>query len=192
MLTASSSNQVTQLLLDWSKGDKQALDQLMPLVEAELKRLARSYMRRERSDNTLQPTALVNEAYIRLVDQRDARWQNRAQFFGVAAQLMRRILIDRARKKNAVKGGGEGIKIPLDEAVVGGGEEPNDDLLALDDAMLKLAKIDPQQSKVVELRFFAGLSVEETAEYLKISPATVKRDWSMAKAWLYREIKREI
>jgi RNA polymerase sigma factor (TIGR02999 family) len=191
-VTSSSSKQVTRLLLDWSDGNQKALDQLMPLVYDELRRLARGYMRRERSDNTLQPTALVNEAYIRLIDQRHVRWQNRAHFFGIAAQLMRRILVDRARSRNAIKRGGEGEKVPLDEAVIGGGAQPNDNLLALDDAMSRLAEIDPEQSKVVELRFFGGLSVEETAEVLKVSPATVKREWSLAKAWLYREIKREI
>jgi RNA polymerase sigma factor (TIGR02999 family) len=190
-LTATSSTQVTQLLLDWSDGNQQALDQLMPLVYDELRRLARSYMRRERSDNTLQPTALVNEAYLRLVDQRNVRWQNRAHFFGIAAQLMRRILVDRARSRQAIKRGGEGEKVPLDEALVAS-SQPDDEVLALDDAMARLAELDPQQSRIVELRFFGGLTVEETAEVLKISPATVKREWSLAKAWLYREIKKEI
>jgi RNA polymerase sigma-70 factor, ECF subfamily len=190
-VTASSSKEVTQLLLDCRDGNKEALDRLMPLVYDELRRLAKSYMRRERPDNTLQPTALVNEAYLRLIDQRDVRWQNRAHFFGIAAQLMRRILVDRARSHHAVKRGGEGERVPLNEAVISAPTRPEVDLISLDDALAKLTEIDPQQSRIVELKFFGGLTVEEIAEVLKISPATVKRDWSLAKAWLHREIRKE-
>ena len=190
-VTASSSKEVTQLLLDCRDGNKEALDRLMPLVYDELRRLAKSYMRRERPDNTLQPTALVNEAYLRLIDQRDVRWQNRAHFFGIAAQLMRRILVDRARSHHAVKRGGDGERVPLNEAVISAPTRPDVDLISLDDALAKLTEIDPQQSRIVELKFFGGLTVEEIAEILKISPATVKRDWSLAKAWLHREIRKE-
>jgi RNA polymerase sigma factor (TIGR02999 family) len=190
-VTASSSKEVTQLLLDCRDGNKEALDRLMPLVYDELRRLAKSYMRRERPDNTLQPTALVNEAYLRLIDQRDVRWQNRAHFFGIAAQLMRRILVDRARSHHAVKRGGDGERVPLNEAVISAPTRPDVDLISLDDALAKLTEIDPQQSRIVELKFFGGLTVEEIAEVLKISPATVKRDWSLAKAWLHREIRKE-
>jgi RNA polymerase sigma factor (TIGR02999 family) len=190
-VTASSSKEVTQLLLDCRDGNKEALDRLMPLVYDELRRLAKSYMRRERPDNTLQPAALVNEAYLRLIDQRDVRWQNRAHFFGIAAQLMRRILVDRARSHHAVKRGGDGERVPLNEAVISAPTRPDVDLISLDDALAKLTEIDPQQSRIVELKFFGGLTVEEIAEILKISPATVKRDWSLAKAWLHREIRKE-
>jgi len=190
-VTKSSSRELTQLLLDSSDGNKEALDRLMPLVYDELRRLARSYMRREQADNTLQPTALVNEAYMKLIDQRDVRWQNRAHFFGIAAQLMRRILVDRARSRNAAKRGGEDKPVALDFAQVSSPDKPDIDVIALDDALAKLAEIDPKQSKVVELKFFGGLTNEEISEVLKISPATVKREWKVTKAWLYREIRKE-
>ncbi len=178
---------VTQLLVDWSNGDPGALERLTPLVYGELKRLAARYMRRERSDHTLQCTALVHEAYLRLIDQRRVAWQNRAHFFGVAAQLIRRILVDHARGQHAAKRGAGARKLPLEDILETPRQRPLD-LVALDDALETLARIDPQQSRVVELRFFAGLSIEETAEVLHISPATVKRDWTAAKAWLYRDL----
>jgi RNA polymerase sigma factor (TIGR02999 family) len=178
---------VTQLLVRWGNGDQQALEQLIPLVYGELRRLADRYVRRERPGHTLQSTALVHEAWMKLIDQRNVHWQNRAHFFGVAAQMIRRILVDYARNRHAEKRGGHAFKLSLDEAI----EVPKQrdlDLVALDDALEGLAKIDEQQAKIVELRFFAGLSIEETAEALRISPATVKRDWVVAKAWLYREM----
>jgi RNA polymerase sigma factor (TIGR02999 family) len=178
---------VTQLLIDWSKGDKEALDNLVPLVYDELRRQAARYLRHERAGHTLQTTALIHEAYLRLVDQRNVHWQNRAHFFGIAAQMMRRILVDHARTKKRAKRGGSDIRVSFSEATL---KAPDQDLdiVALDEALEHLAEIDEQQSKIVELRFFSGLTVEETAEVLGISPATVKRDWSMAKAWLHREI----
>lgn len=184
---AQAPQSVTQLLDEGSKGNKEALDQLLPIVYDELRRQAARYLRQELPGHTLQTTALIHEAYIRLIDQRNVQWQNRAQFFGIAAQLMRRILVDHARTKKRVKRGGSNLRVSLNEALaVTKGSEV--DLIALDEALDKLAEIDPQQSRVVELRFFSGLSVAETAEVLDISPATVKRDWSVAKAWLYREI----
>jgi RNA polymerase sigma factor (TIGR02999 family) len=175
---------VTQLLKDWNEGDQSALDKLMPLVYAELRRLANNYLRRERANHTLQPTALVNEAYLRLVDQRNARWQNRAQFFGVAAQLMRRILVDHARLHQALKrGGSEQQRLSLTN-VERVADKPDIDLLALHEALNELAELDPQQSRIVELKFFGGLSIEETAEVLGVGHATVERDWKMARAWL--------
>jgi len=178
---------VTQLLIGWSEGNKEALDALLPLVYEELRRQAARYLRRENPGHTLQTTALIHEAYLRLIDQKNVRWQNRAHFFGIAAQLMRRILVDHARAKKRAKRGGSDIKVSLSEATL---KTPAQDLdiVALDEALQRLAKMDEQQSRIVELRFFSGLSVEETAEVLSISPATVKRDWSMAKAWLHREI----
>ena len=174
---------VTQLLKAWNEGDESALEKLMPLVLDELRRLAGNYLRRERANHTLQPTALVNEAFLRLVDQK-ARWQNRAQFFGVAAQLMRRILVDHARTHQAQKRGGSDQQrlslTNLDRAA----EKPEIDLLALHEALNELAELDPQQSRIVELKFFGGLSIEETAEVLGIGHATVERDWKMARAWL--------
>ncbi len=161
----------------------------MPLVYAELRSLARRYLRRERSDHTLQATALVHEAYLRLVDQRGVTWQNRAHFFGVAAQAMRRILVDHARRHHAAKRGGPAFKISLDDVVVAA-QERSDDVLALDDALTRLTALDPRQGQIVELRVFSGLTVEETAEALGISPATVKREWMSAKAWLTREVRQ--
>jgi RNA polymerase sigma factor (TIGR02999 family) len=183
-MSSASQHQVTQLLLDWSKGNVDALNELIPLVDRELNRLAHHYMRRERPGHTLQTTALVNEVYLKLVDQKHAHWKNRAHFFALSAQLMRRILVDHARKRKYAKRGGGAEKVTFDEvtAVL---PERGKDLVAVDDALQRLASIDPRKSKVVELRFFGGLSVEETAEVLKVSPLTVKRDWSMAKAWLY-------
>ena len=180
---------MTTLLTAATTGDAKATDKLMTVVYAELRRLAAHYLRGERPDHTLQPTALVNEAYLQLIDQKGHRWQNRAHFIGVAAQLMRRILVDHARAHGALKRGGQQAKVPLDEAFVMSAER-SDELLAVDEALTRLATHDPQQSKVVELRFFGGLSVEETAEALGISPATVKRDWNVARAWLYRELDK--
>lgn len=179
---------VTQLLVDWSNGDQSALDKLMPVVYDELRRLASNYLRRERAGHTLQPTALVNEAYLKLVDQRKARWHNRAQFFGVAAQLMRRILVDHARVRQAQKrGGSDQQQLSLSQADRIA-EKPDIDLLALHEALNDLALIDEQQARIVELRFFGGLTIEETAEVLDISHATVERDWTLARAWLRREL----
>ena len=182
-----SAEGVTQLLARWSAGDESALDQLMPLVYDELHRLAGGYLRRERPGHTLQPTALVNEAYLKLIDQRNAHWQNRAQFFGVAAQLMRRILVDHARAHCAIKRGGPHYMVSLGQAGRFG-HKPETDLLAIHDALDRLAEVDPQQSRVVELRFFGGLTIEETAEVMHISHATVEREWKMARAWLRREL----
>ena len=183
------SEPVTSLLLRWRGGDKAALNALMPLVYTELRRLAHHYLQRERPDHTLQSTALVHEAYARLVGQNLPEWQNRAHFFGVAAQLMRQILVDYARQHRTGKRGGSVCRLPLDEAE----SHPaatDVDVLALDYALQSLAKLDPQQSRVVELRFFGGLSIEDTSEVLGISPSTVKRDWSTARVWLYRELDR--
>lgn len=179
---------ITQLLVDWSNGDQSALDKLMPVVYDELRRLASNYLRRERAGHTLQPTALVNEAYLKLVDQRKAHWQNRAQFFGVAAQLMRRILVDHARVRQAQKRGGSDQQQLSLSHIDQIAEKPDVDLLALHEAMNELAELDPQQSRIVELRFFGGLTIEETAEVLGISHATVERDWTLARAWLRREL----
>lgn len=184
---STSPHVVTHLLVDWGNGDQQALEKLTPLVYQELKRLAARYLRRERREHTLQSTALVHEAWLRLIDQKQVHWQNRAQFFGIAAEMIRRILIDHARGRQAVKRGDGAIKLSLDDALA----TPNRrdlDLVALDDALRDLGKLDPQQGRLVELRFFAGLSIEESAEVLGVSPATVKREWTAAKAWLYREI----
>ncbi len=177
---------ISALLRAWSDGDRGALDRLTPLIYDELRRLARRYLKRERSGHSLQTTALVNEAYMRLVDYERMRWQNRAHFFAVSAQLMRRILVEHARRHNLKRGAGV-QHVSLEEAAVVGGDQDTD-LVVLDDAMKALARIDPRKVQVVEMRFFGGLSVEETAEVLKVSPVTVKRDWRAAKAWLYREL----
>lgn len=189
-MNSSPEEDVSALLVAWSGGDESALDKLMPLLYLELKRLAHSHMRRERPDHLLQTTALVHEAYLRLVDQKRACWQNRAQFFGVAAQLVRRILVDDARKSKSAKRGGSAMKMPLDEAAQVSPPRGSD-LIALDYAMRSLAEMDRRKSQIVELRYFGGLTTEETAEFLKISVATVMRDWSLAKAWLYRELHYE-
>jgi len=184
---STSPQPVTQLLVDWGNGDRHALEKLTPLVYQELKRLASRYLRRERREHTLQSTALVHEAWLRLIDQDHVHWQNRAQFFGIAAEMIRRILIDHARNRQAAKRGDGALKLSLDEALAAP-DRRDFDLVALDDALEDLGKFDPQQGKLVELRFFAGLSIEESAEVLGVSPATVKREWAAAKAWLYREI----
>lgn len=180
---------VTQLLLQWGKGDESALDELLPLVYDALRRLAGSYLRRERPDHSLQATALVHEAYLRLVDQKSVDWKNRAQFFGVSAQIMRRILVDHARARHAAKRGGAGPRLSLsiaDRFI----PQKDLDLMALDDALNALAAFDAQQSKIVEMRFFGGLTIEEIAEAIGVSRATIERDWTLAKAWLRREIKK--
>lgn len=183
-----SSDGVTQLLIRWSGGDQAALDKLIPLVYGELRRLASNYLRRERQGHTLQPTALVNEAYLRLVDQRSANWQNRAQFYGIAAQLMRRILVDHARLKHAEKRGGSELERISITSAEGLSVKPDLDVLALHEALEALATLDPQQERIVELKFFGGLSIEETAEVMKLGHATVERDWKMARAWLRRQL----
>jgi RNA polymerase sigma-70 factor, ECF subfamily len=183
------ADDISELLRAWSGGDQLALDELTPIVYAELHRLAHRYMRRERPEQDLQTSALVNEAYIRLVDYKRMQWQNRAHFFAVSAQLMRRILVDHARRHNLKRG--RGVQhVPLDEAVLAGADQ-GVDLVALDDALNALARVDPRKVRVVEMRFFGGLSVEETAMVLKVSPVTVRRDWSSARIWLYRELAGE-
>ncbi len=185
------SNQVTELLVRWRGGERAALDSLMPLVYGELRRIAQHYLNNERPDHTLQSTALVHEAYVRLTGQALPQWQNRAHFFAVAAQLMRQILVDYARSHRASKRGGNVYKMALDEAE----EQPqlfDIDIIALDDALKSLADMDSQQSRVVELKFFGGLSIEDTADVLGVSPSTVKRDWVTARAWLYRELDRTV
>jgi RNA polymerase sigma-70 factor, ECF subfamily len=186
----SPSPDVTVLLLELTRGNQEAASKLMPLVYNELRRLARGYMRRERPDHTLQATALVHEAYLKLVKQHSVDWQGRSHFFGIAAQSMRRILIDHARGHLREKRGGAQEVVPLDEALVFSPRQ-SAELVRLDEALERLAKLDPRQSRIVELRFFGGLSVEETAGFLGISPKTVKRDWSMAKAWLRSELRQE-
>jgi RNA polymerase sigma factor (TIGR02999 family) len=189
-VTKTPQTEVSQLLIKWGSGDQEALDQLMPLIYGELRRLARCYLRRERPDHTLQTTDLVHEAYLKLIDQEHQHWQNRAHFFAISAQLMRRILVDYARAHRAAKRGGAHLKLTLGEV-----DEATDlcsrnnaDLIGLDEALNELSALDPQQSRVVELRIFGGLTVEETAKVLNISPRTVKREWSMARAWLRRQI----
>lgn len=185
----NTPEEVTGLLLDWSKGDLQAYEKLVPLVDKELHRIAHRYMSRERPGHTLQTTALVNEAYLRLVDQK-VSWQNRSHFFGIAAELMRRILVDHARSHQFAKRGGGAQKIRLNEAMLMA-RERSSDLVALDEALIKLAAFDQRKARVVELRFFGGLNVEETAELLDVSTNTVKRDWTTARAWLYNAVTNE-
>lgn len=186
-----STQEITRLLVAWNNGDAAALERLTPLVHAELHRLAKRYMAGERQGHILQTTALVNEAFMRLIDWRNVEWQNRAHFFGLAAQIMRRILVDFARARNREKRGGDGIQVSLSEAAKVPSER-SADLVALDDALQTLEKLDQRQARVVELRFFAGLSLEETAEALRISLSTVRRDWSLAEAWLYRELSKTV
>ena len=189
-MTVSLPSEVTRLLQAWGGGDHAALEKLVPLVNAELRRLARRYMGQEAAGHTLQPTALINEVYLRLIDWRGVRWQDRAHFFGVSAGLMRRTLVDHARRHRTGKRGGHALTVAFDEAAV----VPSDrraDLVAIDDALKRLATQDVRKSQIVELRFFGGLTVEETAEVLKISPRTVKREWSLARAWLYSELTQE-
>jgi RNA polymerase sigma-70 factor, ECF subfamily len=184
-----AASDISTLLRAWSDGDQSALEKMTPIVYDELHRLARRYMRRERPGQTLQTTALVNEAYLRLVDYKRMQWQDRAHFFAVSAQLMRRILVERARRRNLKRGGGA-PHVSLDEVAVVGGQDadPGGNLVALDDALNALARLDPRKVRVVEMRFFGGLTLEETAEVLKVSPVTVRRDFRTAKAWLFREL----
>lgn len=186
-MTPSPVPDITELLVAWNKGDQEALRHLMPLVHAELHRMARQHMRREDRRHTLQTTALVNEVYLRLVDQKRVRWQNRAHFFGIAGRLMRRILVDHARRRRAQRRGGAASRLPFDESLVIA-REPPVDLLALDRALRSLEAMDPRQGRVVELKYFAGMTIEEIAEAMSLSPATVIREWSTAKTWLAREL----
>lgn len=186
-MTEPSPKDITQMLIDWSNGDREALDKLLPVVYAELRRQAARQLRHERPGHTLQTTDLIHEAYLRLVDQRNVRWQNRAHFFAVAAQSMRRILVDHARRRHRAKRGGSAIALPLDEGLLVAADK-SVDLLALDEALTRLAAIDVRQSQIVELRFFSGMKIEETAAVLGVSLTTVKDDLNMAKAWLRREI----
>jgi RNA polymerase sigma factor (TIGR02999 family) len=188
-MSKPSAEKVSQLLVDWSNGDKAVLDQLMPVVYDELHRMAHHYMRGERAGHTLQTSALINEAYLRLIDYRKMRWENRAHFFAICAQLMRRILVEHARSRQFRKRGGGAYKVRLDEEAVVS-PEPARDLIALHDALTNLATNDPRKSEIVELRYFGGFSIEETAEFLGLSPTTVKREWRSAKAWLYRAITK--
>ena len=187
MANSAPPADLTQLLLAWNNGDRAALDRLMPVVYDELRRLARRYMQQEDTAHTLQATALVNDVYIRLVDQKRVNWQNRAHFFGAASQIIRRLLVEHARARHRLKRGGNALRVTL-HGDLNAAVPVQLDVVALDDALSKLAQLDPQQERIVELRFFTGLSIEETAEALSISPATVKRDWATGRAWLYREI----
>jgi RNA polymerase sigma factor (TIGR02999 family) len=187
-MDASPSHDVTGLLIEWSEGEQGALDRLLPLVYDELRRLAGRSLQRERAGHTLQATGLVHEAYLRLVDQRRVEWKERAQFFAVAARIMRRILVDHARRRNAEKRGGGAVKETLDDWLAPGATD-GVDVLALDEAMQRLEAIDSRQSRIVEMRFFAGLTVEEVADVLQVSPATVKNDWRVARAWLFGELQ---
>jgi RNA polymerase sigma-70 factor (ECF subfamily) len=182
---SQGEHDVTLLLREWSNGSQQALTELLPIIYDELRRVARQYLHRERSEQTLETTALVHEAYLKLIDQHSVNWQNRAHFFAIAAQAMRRILIDNARKRTAAKR--EGEKVPLDDVAIVSNDRMAH-LLALDEALQKLEELDPQQSKIVELRYFGGLTIEETGEAMNLSPATVKREWAMARAWLYQAL----
>ena len=188
-MSTHNSKEVTQLLLAWKNGDAAALEELIPLVQAELHRLARHYMRNERAGHPLQPTALVNEAYIRLIEWQNVEWQNRAHFFGVSAQLMRRILVDFARSRDYQKRGGNAIQVSLSEATHVANPESSLNVIALDEALQKLAQLDQRQSRVVEMRFFGGMQEDEIADALDISVATVKRDWSVARLWLLNELQ---
>lgn len=188
--TRSTQEDITDILTAWREGSHDALHQLLPVVYDELRRQAHRYLRRERQNHTLQTTALIHEAYLRLIEQRNLRLESRTHFFAVAANLMRQILVDYARERHRLKRGGKADNLPLDEAFLVAADESDIDLLALDEALTRLAEMDYQQVHVVELRFFSGLSIEETADALGISPATVKRDWSVAKAWLKHELSR--
>ena len=190
MADAPTPHGVTQLLVEWQNGSQKALDQLIPLVYEELRAIAGRYLSRESPSHTLQSTALVHEAYFKLIGQRRVQWQNRAHFFGIAAQMMRRILVDHARHQHRDKRGGPAPKLSLDEAIAQAEPEADVDLLALDEALTALAEIDPRGARIIELRFFSALTIDETAEVLDISAGTVKRDWSAARAWLYREMRQ--
>ncbi|HKT48064.1 MAG TPA: sigma-70 family RNA polymerase sigma factor [Candidatus Acidoferrales bacterium] len=188
-MESGSPHQLTDLLAQWRAGQREALDSLMPLVYEELRGLARHYLQQERPGHTLQSTALVHEAFVRLVGQNPPDWQSRTHFYGVAARLMRQILVDHARASRAAKRGGDSLKLTVDEGLLGA-KKADLDIVALDEALTSLAQLNPQQSQIVELRFFSGLSIEETAEVMGSSPATVKRHWTAARAWLFREMSR--
>jgi RNA polymerase sigma factor (TIGR02999 family) len=189
-MATPSQPEITQLLAAWSDGDPSALEQLVPLVQAELHRIAKRYIGRGNAGQLLQTSALINEAYLRLIDWKNARWQNRAHFFGVAAQLMRRVLVDEYRQQHSRKRGGDVLRVSLAKAEAES-DERSADLVALDDALKSLAQLDERKSRIIELRYFGGLSVEETAEVLQVSTRTVKREWSLAQAWLFRELSGE-
>lgn len=182
--------EITEILREWGEGSREALDKLLPFVYDELHRQAARYLRRERADHTLQTTALINEVYLKLIDQKDVELESRTHFFAIAANAMRQILVDYARTKHRKKRGGNDVKVPLDDALMIATSEKSIDLVALDDALTRLEKIDAQQARVVELRYFSGLSLEETAKALHISRATAAREWAMARTWLYRELTR--
>lgn len=188
--SARHSPHITQLLKEWSEGNQQILDELMPLVYEELRRQASRYLRREREGHTLQTTALIHEAYLKLIDQKNVDWQNRSHFFAIAAQAMRRILVDYARERHREKRGGAAENLPIEEAAFVVSDEKSVDLVALDEALTRLARFDERQARVVELRYFSGLSIDETAEVLGVSNVTVRRDWNIAKAWLKQEISK--
>jgi RNA polymerase sigma factor (TIGR02999 family) len=188
--SALKASKITQMLREWSDGNQEALDNLLPLVYDELHRQAARYLRKERPGHTLQTTALIHEAYLKLIDRRDVNWESRTHFFAVAAQAMRRILVDYAKAKHREKRGGDNIKLSLEEAMLVAAKEKGVDLIALDEALNKLNLLDEQQARVVELRYFSGLSLEETAEALRVSRATVARDWEAARAWLHRELTK--
>lgn len=188
---SSDTHQITQMLIELTDGNAEVVERILPHIYDELRRLAGSYLRRERSDHTLQPTALVHEAYIKLIDQKKVKWQNRAHFFGIAAQVMRRILMDHARKHNADKRGGDYEKLPIEEEILVVSHEKSAELIALDDALQALAELDEQKAKIVELRYFGGLSIEETAEVMGVSVPTINRQWRMAKAWLYSQVSND-
>jgi RNA polymerase sigma factor (TIGR02999 family) len=183
-----NSLEITQLLVAWGKGDETALDQLIPAVYGELRRIAGNFMRRQNPGNTLQASALVNEAFLRLVDSNKVNWQSRTHFFAVSAQLMRRVLVDAARRRNSQKRGGDRLRVTLDDRIDVSNENETD-LVALDEAMTRLAQLNPRHSRIVELRYFGGLTEEQVAETLSVSARTVRRDWSVARAWLYRELQ---
>ena|SRR5687767_6568724 len=186
---ASTQNEITQMLIAWNQGDQRARDELTPIIYDELRRLARGFLRRERPGHTLQPTALVHEAFLRLIDQSHVNWQNRAHFFGAASRLMRQILINHAEARRAAKRGGGAERVSLED-IDHSTPKQDIDLIALDEALRRLERLDPQQGRIVEMRYFSGLTVEEIAEAIGVSPATVKRDWSVARAWLRRELSR--
>ncbi|MEP7039105.1 MAG: sigma-70 family RNA polymerase sigma factor [Acidobacteriota bacterium] len=187
---ADKSKEITEMLREWSGGKQEALDAILPLIYDELHRQAANFLRKERPGHTLQTTALIHETYLKLIDQRDVSWQNRAHFFGIAAQAMRRILVDYAKARHREKRGGAEENLPFEETLIVVSGERSIDLVNLDEALMRLAKLDERQAKIVELRYFGGLSIEETAEALNISPATVKIDWRTAKAWLYQQLKK--
>lgn len=189
-MSENSQPDITQMLIEMTDGNTEVVNQILPLIYSELRKLASSYLRRERSDHTLQPTALVNEAYLKLIDQKKVVWQNRAHFFGIAAQVMRRILLDHARKHTAEKRGGAAEVLPIEEEILVVSHEKSAELIALDEALENLAKMDEQKAKIVELRYFGGLSIEETAEVMGVSVPTINRQWRMAKAWLYGQVAR--